>query len=176
MKNVTENIINSTIQAPWWTYYNKVKALLGNDTDLSIGQLSESGEKIYSFNVDSTNTDKIIALQKIFKTVIPMGNITLKINFNVINDGTPEMSYTKITAEDFRTAFNENPIVDEVNEVSLFDTNFIFVIFKKKIIQFYNDDITDYWGNYNGLAEDIAREVFTDRMFHSGFNYCTNIK
>ena len=34
-----------------------------------------------------------------------------------------------------------------------------YCIFKKEVIQFWNDNLSDYRGNYNGLASDIAKEI-----------------
>lgn len=34
-----------------------------------------------------------------------------------------------------------------------------YCVFKKEVIQFWNDDISDYLGNYTTLAKDIAREI-----------------
>ena len=39
---------------------------------------------------------------------------------------------------------------------------------KKEVIQFWNDDLYDYYGNYSRLASDIARELFNP----SEIQYC----
>ena len=46
-----------------------------------------------------------------------------------------------------------------------------FVRFQPEVIQFFDDDIYDYNGNWSGLAQDIAREVFCDEV--RGIHFCT---
>lgn len=170
-KTVVDDIIKLELQSPWQTYYNKVRSLLGNDTDLTIGALEKGENREYFFRVDSTNTEKIEALSKVFKTVIPMGNITLKIYFGVIDSDAID-SNIKPSAEDFKIAFTDNPLVEDYHEFDAFGGHYVYIEFKKKVIQFYNDDITDFYGNFNGLAEDIAREV-TNNV--AGIFYCTSV-
>jgi hypothetical protein len=45
------------------------------------------------------------------------------------------------------------------------------VIFQPEVVQFFDDDISDINGNWTGLAEDIARALFTEDR--SGMNFCT---
>ena len=53
-------------------------------------------------------------------------------------------------------------------------THLGFVLFKPEVIQFLDDDTSDYYGNWNGLAEDIAREIFVEG--YRGVNFCTEVK
>jgi hypothetical protein len=46
-----------------------------------------------------------------------------------------------------------------------------FVRFQPEVIQFFHDDISDYNGNWSGLAQDIAREVFEGE--YRGVHFCT---
>ena len=46
-----------------------------------------------------------------------------------------------------------------------------YLLFKPEVIQFFDDDIYDYEGNWTGLAQDIAREVFADET--RGIHFCT---
>lgn len=161
---------NVGLQSPWVTTYGKIKALLVRDPDLNISKITES-EGVYTFNISSTNANKICALEKIIKNEFTYGNVVLKINFLVEN--TEEEGNT-ITANDLRNAFTGNGVVSKIetvtNPVGIDQT---FVLFERDVIQFYNDDISDFYGNFNGLAEDIARELFNDAG--PEINYCTDI-
>ena len=55
--------------------------------------------------------------------------------------------------------------------VDLTGTRHGFVCFKPQVVQFFDDDISDFNGNWSGLAQDIAREVFGDEM--RGVHFCT---
>ena len=49
--------------------------------------------------------------------------------------------------------------------------NSLNVRFKPRVVQFFDDDISDFNGNWSGLAQDIAREVFGAEM--RGVHFCT---
>ena len=46
-----------------------------------------------------------------------------------------------------------------------------YVVFEPEIIQFYDDNLSDYHRNWSGLAQNIARELFDDAAH--GVYFCT---
>ena len=72
----------------------------------------------------------------------------------------------------YETIFRENPIVKDVRLAQdPTGTAHGFVRFQPEVIQFFDDDLYDYDGNWSGLAQDIAREVFQDET--RGIHFCT---
>ena len=165
-KKVNSNIVG--LQSPWVTIYNKVVALFGRDEELTIGNLeADEANSGYFFTIASANSVKLNSLERILKNEFVLGNITLRIKFiyENVQDG--------ITANDLRNAFAGNNILKDIKTVDTPLANGIsYVLFGREVLQFFNDDITDYFGNYNGLAEDIARELFNEVP---NVNYCTDI-
>ena len=160
---------NVGIQSPWVTTYGKIRALFENDSDLKISKLSGDHEGVYTFAITSGNVTKLTAIEKILKKEFVFGNVTLQVKF-IYDDPVDD----QITANDFRNAFNGNTIVRDVKTVkNPFGTEQTFVMFGKDVIQFYNDDISDLYGNFNGLSEDIAREVFNPT--DASINFMTDI-
>ena len=147
---------NVGLQSPWVTTYNKINALFERDSDLTISPLSGGEDGVYTFSISSPNATKLNAIEKILANNYVYGNVTLNIKF-VVEDSGKE----GITVADFKNAFTGNNIVSKIetvpNPVGISQT---FVMFGREVIQFYNDDISDRYGNFNGLAEDIARELF----------------
>jgi hypothetical protein len=45
-----------------------------------------------------------------------------------------------------------------------------YCIFKREVLQFWNDDIGDFWGYTSLLAEDIARDIL-----HVQIGFCTEV-
>ena len=164
------------IQAPWYTVYNKVVALFGNDEELQISNLSEvddvpdNGFKCgYGFTISSKNSVKLKSIEKILKRHFEFGNVYLNIDF-VYEPQNDDV----ITPSDFKNAFAGNNILSKVQIVPTpAGVPQTFVVFAREVIQFYNDDITDLYGNFNGLSEDIARELFNDT--DASICYCTDI-
>jgi len=140
------------LSSPWITYYRKLNALFGADPDLEVNYNDEKK----TISIESTNTFKLMALEKILKPTVTFGNITVTVECLVKNGEEPS------TAALFRTAFSGNPHFSDVIDKKVIAVDETFLLFKKEVIQFFNDDTSDYFSNWNGLAEDILRSAMND--------------
>lgn len=155
---------NLKIQSPWQTYFNKIKAIFGDDPDIEIPQPKDAKDGQFIIDIDCSSTVKALALDKLLKHSITMGNITVKVMVNDVSEITP-VDLDTITA-----AFERNPHFKDATSVETpAGAEVDFCIMNKEVIQFFNDDLTDIYGNFNGLAEDILREITVD----SNINFCT---
>lgn len=50
-----------------------------------------------------------------------------------------------------------------------------YVVFKNCVVQFFNDNLNDIYGNISTLYQDIAREIFADAEWEGVF-YCTDVE
>lgn len=161
---------NLKIEAPWYTFQKKVKALFERDPDIIVGDIvdADEGKVNYSFDIEVRNHEKFLALDRVLPKVRTFGNITLGIVLYDEENTAVESNRVAL----YRTLFDGNPIVKDIKEVSDFTgTQHGFVRFKPEVIQFFNDDTSDYSGNWSGLAQDIAREVFDSEI--AGIHFCT---
>jgi len=158
------------MEAPWYTYRKKVNALFERDGDIRIGEIytPEDDSADYAFDIEVTDHEKFLALDRVLAKQKKFGNVTLAVtlfdeeNANGIDDHIAL----------YETVFKDNPIVKDVKNVTDFTgTRLGFVRFQPEVIQFHDDNTGDYSGNWNGLAEDIAREVFVDGF--QGVFFCT---
>ena len=160
----------TNIEAPWYEFQKKVNALFGQDPDIKVGEVygPNDGSSDYAFDLEVRNHKKFIALDKVFPKFRRFGGVTLAINlFDEENGGAGEEAI-----ELFATIFDGNPIVKDIKKSEdMTGTRHGFIRFKPEVIQFFHDDISDYNGNWSGLAQDIAREVFTDCP--AGIHFCT---
>ena len=162
---------NLKIEAPWYTFQKKVKALFEGDNDIIVGDIydmDEDSQFDFAFDIEVTKHEKAEILQKLMPTVRTFGNIVLGIyiydeeNLNS-NDKLMNM-YEKL--------FEGNPIVKDFKvAVDQAQVAHGYVRFKPEVVQFFDDDLTDYSGNWTGLAEDIARELFIGT--NGEVNFCT---
>ena len=166
-------MLKFTLEAPWYTFRKKVNALFEQDPDITVGEIieSEDGKVNFLFDIEVRNHEKFLALDRVFPKVKTFGNVTLGIvlydeeNTNGADD----------RVELYRTIFDGNPIVKDVREaMDQTGTRHGFVRFQPEVVQFFDDDISDFNGNWSGLAQDIAREVFEDEM--AGIHFCTAAK
>ena len=157
------------MEAPWYTYHKMVKALFERDADIKVGEVYEpdNGSVNYAFDIEVLKHDKFIALDRVMNGVKTFGNVTLGI---ILYDEENASNADPLSL--YKTLFEGNPIVEDIiSHTDLTGTDWNYVCFKPEVIQFYDDDLTDCNGNWSGLAEDIAREIFADN-YHS-VNFCT---
>lgn len=146
------------LSAPWYTIHRELKALFKNDPEVKVSPLDkdtkEENGKYYIY-ISSNNYEKLCAIEKVIKSDYDFGNVHVYVKFTCENK-----------AEDWeqvlKTAFAGNTAVNAIKEVlDLFD-EYYCVIFEDKVIQFYNDDTSDYFRNWNGLYTDVAKDLFKD--------------
>lgn len=156
------------LEAPWETFAKKVKALFENDPDIIVSDIYEpaDGKTDYGLAIQIRNHDKFLAADRLLPGVKTFGNVTLGID--LFDEENAEVNATEL----FKTLFDGNPIVDSIQtRTDPAGVDWNYVLFKPEVVQFFDDDLGDYNGNWNGLAEDIAREVFEENAH--GVNFCT---
>ena len=157
------------LEAPWYTYQKKVKALFEHDPEIVVGEIYQNDNgKDYVFDVEVRNHEKYLALDRVLNRMKLYGNVALTINlFDEENDESEDE-----TINLYRTIFKGNSIVEDIIDVvDVAGAHHGFVVFRPEVIQFFADDLRDLNGNWSGLAQNIAREVF-DNVAH-GLNFCT---
>ena len=156
-------------EAPWYTYRKKLNALFQEDPDIIVSDIyeTEDGEVPFGIDIEVLDHEKFVALDRILPKVKTFGNVSVGITlFDEENTCDAD-----IGLELFETIFKGNPIVKDFKDaVDLSGTRHGFVRFRPEVIHFFHDDISDYNGNWSGLAQDIAREVFEDAR---GIHFCT---
>ena len=148
---------NVKLEAAWWQIYKELKIFIGDDPEVEISDMDESAEPAYRFTISSQNEAKITALSRVLINHYDMGNITLDIDFEHIRND--EDATREITKYDIEAAFQGNPhyVSTQVTTKGMF-ADLCYVIFAKEIIQFFNDDLSDLYGNENIIVADLARE------------------
>ena len=162
---------NLTLQSPWVTYFKMVYNLLTVDPEIKMPKSITEGEGgKCSFWIESPNATKIIALSKILKNEIQMGNITVTISFRCTND-VEVGENAVVTGNDYTDAFTGNPLFSKVvTEIFPGGAKVYYAVFKREIITFFNDNMTDYHANSHFIVADIVKEIANE---DSAVNVCT---
>lgn len=143
---------NTHISAPWITHYHMIDALFKNDPEVTV----EYDKVNTTVKLFVRNQDKAEALTKLMPVEIPFGNVILHISVIPANDGWKPDDY-------IRKAFAGNPIFDDVYEVGITkEAPIYYALFKKEIIKFFDDNLSDPHGYVFTLAQDIAKNVLTN--------------
>lgn len=151
------------LSPPWVTFVKEVEILFGDDPAIRIDyDDTENTVKMYVAGVDKAD-----ALTRILPAERAFGNVVLKI------DVIPENAEMTL-ANQWRLAFAGNPAFSYMSAAEDPEVPFSFnyVVFKNKVVQFYNDELNDINGNKNTLYQDIARDIFPEC---TEVNFCTDV-
>ena len=157
---------NLKLSTPWVTQYRKLEAMFGEDPDVKLEYVSGDGEDpAVKLFVDGQ--DKADAIQRLLPESYDFGNV--KMGVTVV----PSNKQESVEAL-FRTAFEGNPAFSyAVTAEGIFTNPITYVVFKNKVVQFWNDDLGDVNGNETTLYEEIAPVVFSAEV-DNGVCYCTD--
>lgn len=153
--------IRTKLAPPWVTFVNEIKALFGEDPD--VGITYDNDEHTVKIYVEDEK--KASAFDQLLPKTKEFGNVRLKINVipaNGVSYGYNDLKFD--TLDDlFNTAFNKNPVFSFVVSIDcLYSNKITYVVFAKKVVQFFNDNLNDPYGNKNTLYQEIASEILTD--------------
>ena len=139
------------LSPPWAIYYRKINALFGEDPEIRIVYDEDTPEiKLY---VDSV--DKADAMAQLLPVEKEFGNVKLKITVIPPN----KLEADKISV--FEKMFKGNPVISFITGIQdIFATPLHYIVFKNKVVQYHNDDLSDFYGNCSTLYQDIAKEIF----------------
>ena len=156
------------LSAPWQTYYKELSLLFEHDDEVRI--VYDTDEQVINIYVD--NAVKAEAMAAALPATKQFGSVELEINIIPSNKRVNMLRASK--GMGFVDLFKGNSIVDDVVVIDDIMSNPItYVIFKKEVVQYFNDDLGDANGMCTTLYQDIAKRVFEE---HEGVFFCTNTK
>ena len=149
------------LTSPWITYYNELKEMFKLDPDVHV--FFDNDELEVKLYVEKDK--KADALSKLLPTAKTFGTNKLKISVIPAND------QLNAGIADYEEAFKGNGALSYVKKVNgIFDL--VYIVFKNKVVQYFNDDLGDVNGMCSTLYQDIAKRIFET---HDGVFFCTDI-
>lgn len=148
------------ISSPWVSYVHRLEALFGPDPDIIIAYNQD--DNVVSMYVNCH--EKADALSKLIPEEKVFGNVQLKIRIVPAN-------LTKKKADLIRSAFEGNPLFSEVIQVHPDGSSnaFTYVMFKRAVVQYWDDNLGDPHGRVSTLAQVLASEM----LIADGVCFCT---
>lgn len=154
------------LSPPWYTFAKELAMLFQYDDEVEVADRIDIDQTIV-VEVNAPE-DKFEALRLLIPDKKTFGNVIVNIEVQHVRD-----KMVPLPEDVFKVAFRNNPVATVVNrQASEITPSQTFVMFKKEVVQFFNDDISDYHGNKSTLYEDIARDVFPN----AGVYFCTDNK
>ena len=169
--------------SPWINFYHEVNAFFRYDRDVTVIFDEEETEvKLYV-----NGNEKAEALSELLPDIRKFGNVTLRVAVILTNDnpascyykprtnqrtrgGYSSSSMTEMESQ-FTMALRGNPIFSFTDGVDLQTNRIIYVVFRNEVVQYYNDDLGDYYGQCSTLYQTIAADIFKPI---DGVHYCTD--
>jgi len=152
------------LSPPWYTLWNEIKATLGNAPNVEVMPLDTTVNP-YVVTVKVGDHDQAVAMASITAPQYVMGNITIKMQVQD-NTGAVVAPVVPKTAEDLagmvKKALGNNPwfVGLEVRGLTpMSGTRLVYIVFKADIVQFFNDDLSDLYNNYNNVVAFCFRDV-----------------
>jgi len=155
---------------PWITYLNEIQALFDGDPQIACN----IDWKKPSIVLAVSNGDKAAAIAKLLPSEKKWGNITMTIDV----DGPMSNRAFTSSKELYETAFSGNPAFAYCvapAEEGYFFVDFVYVVFKNCVVQFFNDNLNDAHGLVSTLYQYIADDVF-EGCTPMGVHYCTDVE
>lgn len=164
--------IRLKISPPWITYVNEINALFQHDPDIDVVYDNDEIEvKLYV-----TDGMKASALDRLLPDEISYGNVTLKITIIPANEEFVDLDTHPSMKRLFDIVFNGNPIYAFSKEITgIFSNVLTYVVFKNRVVQFFNDNLNDIYGNMSTLYQEVAHEVIAEDI-NRQVCYCTDIE
>lgn len=166
---------NLKLISPWRNYYNKVQAFFKEDQDVNV-VFDEDNMDILVY---VQTPYKAEALDYILKSEQTYGDTTVSITVVPANNDPDAKKYIKSICNDenyahlYSLAFCRNSLYSDLQVIhGLLGFDAVYVVFDKRVVQYYIDNIGDLHGIKSTIAEDIARDIFVEKP---GIFFCTDI-
>jgi hypothetical protein len=162
MSNVDASGTQSRLAPPWITLQRQLAATIGRAPGVHVGQPQQQGRtQVIEVTVDDQGAGT--GLATILTPQYPGDTIQVKV---LTPDGQPYPARTIGNIDELQSvvqqALGSNPLFAEAVIASTtppIDPR-VWAVFKAEVIQFPNDDISDLFLNFNGVAEDVFAVVF----------------
>ena len=163
--------IRMKLAPPWVTYVNELTVLFGCDDQINIVYDNDKREvKLYI-----EDAQKAAAIDYLLPDVVTYGNVSLDVTVYPAN-GIYELPENPNLELVFNMAFADNSVLAYTRTISgLFNNSITYVVFKHEVVQFFNDNLNDIFGNVSTLYQEIAKDVFDDEVLN-GIYFCTDVK
>lgn len=153
------------LSSPWVIYYGKLESFFEQDPDVKVTlEEEEEYQPVIRLYVD--NDRKADALQELLPNEKKFGNVKVPIIVIPSNNTFSKLDLLKVALE------GNDAVVDIETVPTVFD-DITYIIFEKKVVQYFADDLGDLHGINSTLYQDLAKEIFGECEC-SNIHFCTD--
>lgn len=153
------------LSPPWFTLQKKFANTFGCDPAVTVCDLDTSNEHAYVLPIVVDDKNKGTALRTIIRAHFPMGNINIA---TVVKSSKGELwepiriANDKQLQEVITAALTRNPLFVESKQQPPFPGFPVIrvgLIMTKTVVQFFNDDLSDFYNNFNGVTSQVVYDL-----------------
>ena len=158
-----------SLSPPWDIFVSEVEQLFLYDAQVH----AVYDESTYTLKLYVDEPKKADALMQLLPSTKQYGNVTLNIMVVPADDVKIKTREEKNLPALFAAAFNGNAALSFIKTVhGIFLDGVTYVVFENHVVQFFNDDISDVYGQCSTLYQNIAKDVFGEL---ENIYFCTDL-
>ena len=158
------------LSSPWTELYREFQAMFEQDKEIKI----VFDEREYTLKLYVASEKKYNALNQLLYRERVFGNIKMKI-IVVPPNGSKLEAEKKPLDVLYTEAFEGNPALSFARSVEALVGSFCYVVFENKVVQYFNDNIGDVYGQCSTLYQEIAKDIFDVDRFLFPAHFCTDV-
>lgn len=156
------------LSPPEATYFNEIKFSIGDDPLVRVEPLSELPGGNFRITLRVQGIPKARALATLLVRTRQIGNLRIQVRVktmdgNVVQPISRTLSPREI-ANLYRVAFRTNRLFNFAVVRASLSFTAVYPVFKAQVIQFFNDDLSDLFNNFNRVAAFVFRDVLRNRI------------
>ncbi|MEM7372585.1 MAG: hypothetical protein AAF587_28450 [Bacteroidota bacterium] len=153
------------LSPPWYTLWNKIHSSIGNAPGILVQELDTSAHP-YSITLTVEDRNRAVAIASILTPYFDFDNIGVKV---IVTDKDGDQVPVKIprSADELialiETALGQNRWFQKVESRHIYPgspNHGVYSIFSRAVIQFFNDDLRDYYSNFNQVVAVVFQDIF----------------
>lgn len=159
MSNLGTNV---SLSPPWVTLQRKFANTFGCDPVVNVGDLSDTSQRIVVLPITVDDEKKGRALRTIIRPSFPMGNILVTTEVK----NSKGKCWEAIVIENGKQlqgvitdAMAGNPLFVEAKLGPRPPFTHVGFIVTKTVVQFWNDDLSDFYGNFNDVTANVVSDL-----------------
>jgi|GEM_PF-3830361 len=150
-----------------WVVFNKVTAALGPLSDGWVYDVIPSlDQKPYTITISVCTQDKANALASVLKPKIVNGSEEIQILVKVKGTipAVPEkIKYPQHLQNVMKRALESNRYF-RFTYLYEFVSYYLYIVFAPEVIQYFADEMNDYYGNYNETAAAVFKDLLIPKL------------
>lgn len=139
---------------PWVTYHRKLTKFFEYDEGVVVGALNQDKDG-YTINILTDSAEKALALIKTLSLEKDFGGV--KVSLYITTDTMHDI------CDVVEAAFSGNELFAKLEKAELIPGSGLemaYAVLRPEVLQFRNDNASDYKGNTTMLAADVACDIF----------------